>query len=357
MTEESQDQDRLDLGDVLDGQLADGEYGEFEPERRPLVDDQGRVRLSFSRVDAWEQCGLKFRYRYVDRLPTAPRSYLSFGTSVHTALEAFHERTLFGMPSEEELLGFLYDGWDSAGFADQPREEQVTQYRRAQDVLRRYHARTAPTYRPAAETEAWFELPIADRAIVVGSIDRVDVDDDGRFHVVDYKTGKLRSVAHVRESLQLSIYALACEHLYGQLPATVALDFVVAGTPVVVAVEDLDLAGAEERILQVADAVVAEDYAPTPNRLCNWCDYRQACPAWEGDGPELLGPAALRVQQLRRQLARDVQELRVLEERLPELAAAAEDAAGPVPPSAVAPTADATVTPATTRDSHGTTSE
>lgn len=309
----------LDLGEVLENRAADGTYDEFEPEHRPLVDDLGRVRLSFSRIDSHEQCGLKFRYRYVDKLPTEARSYLSFGTSVHSALEAFHERTLFGMPSEEDLLGFLFDGWESSGFSSLPRETQVSQYRRAQDALRRYHHRVSPTYRPAAETEAWFELPVGDIAIVVGSIDRIDVDDDGRYHVVDYKTGKLKSVSHVRDSLQLAIYALACEHLYGQLPATVSLDFVMAGTAVVVDVDDIDLDDARARIQRAAEAVLADEFPATPNRLCNWCDYRDVCPAWNGEGPDLLGPATIRVDELRRRIGREVAELRQLEAVLPAL--------------------------------------
>lgn len=332
--EPAQPQDtHLDLGEVLDGRAVDGAYDEFEPQNRPLVDDLGRVRLSFSRIDTHEQCGLKFRFRYVDKLPTEGRSYLSFGTSVHAALEAFHERTLFGMPDEAELLGFLYDGWESAGFQSLPRETQVSQYRRAQDALRRYHQRVSPTYRPAAETEAWFELPVKDRALVVGSIDRLDVDDDGDYHVIDYKTGKLKSVRHVRESLQLAIYALACEHLYGRLPKTVSLDFVMAGTAVVVDVVDIDLEDARRRILRAADAVLAEQFPAMPNRLCDWCDFRDACPAWIGEGPDLLGPATVRIDELRRRVAREVAELRQLEAILPSLTASVDDAISTAEPA------------------------
>lgn len=345
------------LQDVLDGIAADGDYGEFEPRQRPLIDDLGRVRLSFSRIDTHEKCPLKFRFRYLDKLPSVMAGHLSFGTSIHSALESFHERTLFGMPTVDDLLGFLFDGWESAGYADVSREEQLTQYRRAQDALRRYHARTAATYRPAAATEAWFELPVGDRALVVGSIDRIDIDDDGTFHVVDYKTGRLRGEQYVLGSLQLAIYALACEHLFGRLPATVALDYVVAGTPVIVEVADMDLDDARARVLACADAVVADEFPATPNRLCNWCDYRDACPAWEGKGPQLLGPTVARIDELRRRVGREVAELRQLEAVLPELAEAVADVPRPVAirndgevPTHADADATATVAPPTSKD-------
>jgi RecB family exonuclease len=292
----------------------EGTFGELEPPSPPLIDAQGRVRLSFSRIDTYRNCPRKFRYAYIDRLPTEPGPHLSFGTSLHGALEAFYDRKLPDCPSKEDLLGFLYDAWDPTGFVGEPREEQLRFYRHAQDVLRRFHDRAAPSYRLPAATEAWFELPIAYEAVVVGSIDRVDVDDEGRFHVIDYKTNrKLKDRARVAGSLQLALYALACRHLYGALPATVSLDFVVPGVAVTVPLEDLDLEGARAAVLETAAAVRDEAFAPTPNPLCGWCDFRAACPAWEGEGPELLGPSVERLRRLRRSIVRDVRELRELE--------------------------------------------
>jgi putative RecB family exonuclease len=299
-----------------------GTYGELEPESPPLIDGQGRVRLSFSRIDTYRTCPRQFRYAYVDRLPGVPSPNLSFGSSIHGALEAFYDRKLPACPSVEELLAALYATWDQSGFRALPREEQLAYYRHAQDVLRRFHQRAAPTYRLPVATEAWFELPIAYEAVVVGSIDRVDVDDDGDLHVIDYKTNrKAKPRERVAGSLQLAIYALACRHLYGVLPRTVSLDFVVPGVVVTVGLDELDLDAARQAILETAAAVRAEAYHPTPNRLCDWCDFRSICPAWEGDPSEALGPATRELQRLRRQVARDVRTLRELEAGVARLAA------------------------------------
>jgi putative RecB family exonuclease len=328
-----------------------GTFGEMEPESPPLIDAQGRVRLSFSRIDAYQNCPRKFRYAYIDRLPGKPGPHLSFGTSIHSALEAFYDRKLPECPSVDDLLGFLYDTWDSTGFRDLPREEQVSFYRHAQDVLRRFHQRAAATYRLPADTEAWFELPVDYEAVVVGSIDRVDVDDDGRLHVIDYKTNrKVKNRQRVAGSLQLSIYALACRHLYGRLPATVCLDFVVPGVEVRVDVDDLDLDGAREAVLATAAAVRAERYDPTPNPLCDWCDFRSLCPAWgPSDDGRHLGDAVAETRRLRRQLRRDVRTLRELEDGVTRLAQEVRDAdrdAQRLRGSADAPAAEAADPPA-----------
>lgn len=310
---------------------------ELEPERPPLIDAQGRVRLSFSRIDTYGTCPRMFRYRYVDRLPGKPAPALSFGTSIHEALERFYDRKLPVEPTEDELVGFLYEAWDTSGFRDVSRDEQTAWYRQGQDVLRRYHRRVTGSYRLPVATEAWFELPFDD-AVVVGSIDRVD-DEDGVLRVVDYKTNKrVKDRDRVAKSLQLSIYALACEHLYGQLPETVALDFVVAGREIVVDVADLDLDGAREAVARTAAAVRAGAYEPTPMRLCDWCDFRPVCPAWEGqESGEVLGAAVQELTSLRRSVTRDVQRLRELEagvDRLRAELAGADDGAGPSAPGA-----------------------
>ena len=256
---------RLDLGDVLAAADPDGAYGDAEPSAPPLIGPDGRVRLSFSRIDAYRSCPLRFRFSYIDRLPSAPATYLSFGTSIHAALEAFHDRTLFGMPSEEDLLGFLYDGWDSSGFHREPREVQVREYRRAQDVLRRYHRRVRDDYRPAAETEKWFELPVGDHATVVGSIDRIDVDDDGAYHVVDYKTGQAaRPPAACAGRCSWPSTRWPASTSSARCPATVSLDFVVAGTEVRVPLDELDLDAARQAVDDTARAVLDEAYEPTP---------------------------------------------------------------------------------------------
>lgn len=299
-----------------------GTYGQLEPAAPPLIDAQGRVRLSFSRIDSYQNCPRKFRYAYIDRLPGRPGPHLSFGTSIHGALAAFYDRKLPTCPTEQELLDALYACWDTTGFAEASRDEQLAFYRHAQDVLRRFHRRAAPTYRLPADTEAWFELPIGFEATVVGSIDRVDVDDDGDLHVIDYKTNRrVKNRDRVAKSLQLAIYALACRHLYGRLPATVCLDFVVPGIEVRVEVDDLDLDAARQAILDTAAAVRAERFEPTPNPLCDWCDFRPICPAWQqrGEGP-VLGEAVAEARRLRRRVEHDVRSLRELEDGIRRLA-------------------------------------
>ncbi|MEX0592695.1 MAG: PD-(D/E)XK nuclease family protein [Nitriliruptoraceae bacterium] len=310
MTEPARTDDIDDLDDVDQQEL----LAPFAPSTPPLIDDAGRVRLSFSRIDSYQNCPRKFRYAYIDRLPSVPSPHLSFGSSVHAALEQFYDRKLPGCPPVDELLDALYTAWESEGFADLDRDEQVAFYRQAQQVLRRYHQRVEGTYRLPAATEAWFDMPFDDEAVVVGSIDRVDRDDDGALHVVDYKTNRrAQDRQRVAKSLQLGIYALACEHLFGQRPATVSLDFLVPGIEVAVPIDDIDLDAAHTAVIDTARAIREGKYEPTPNRLCDWCDFKAVCPAWDDDSAEALGPMTMEADRLRREVVRKARQLHELE--------------------------------------------
>ena len=301
--------------------------------RDPLHDADGRLRLSFTRVDTFERCPRLFRYQYVDGLPQAPAPQLSFGSSIHAALEWLYDRKHPELPGVDALLATLRDVWDTSGYAEVDRDEQLAAYQHARDIVAAFHARVERDgFRLPAATEAWFELPFGDDVVVVGAIDRVDVDPDGALHVVDYKTSRrARTRAQVRGSLQLAIYALATEELYGALPASVALDFVVPGVQVVVPTQELDLAAVPGRLAAVAERIRAGEDTATPHRLCDWCDYRAICPAWQpsGDGgEEVLGRAVTERDRLRRSLVRDARRLQQLEGAVARLTAGGDGGAG-----------------------------
>jgi len=285
-----------------------GRTGEFPGMPEP------RLRLSFSRVDSYQTCPLRFRFAYVDKLPTKPSPHLSWGTSIHTAIEGWWDSKLPEAPPVEVLLRRLYDGWDDSGFAGMPRAEKLKWYSHAQDVLRRHHARHAATYVPAVASEAWFELDLGEDVQVVGSIDHVARTADGGIGIVDWKTNrKAKDRRHVAASLQLAIYALAARALWGHDPEWVALDFVVPGVRVTVDRDQIDTDAAVATIHEVAARIKAEAFEPTPTALCPWCDFRSECPAFEGEGPDLPGLAVVELGKLRRRRATDERRITELE--------------------------------------------
>ncbi len=286
------------------------------PDLQPSADEPAPLKLSFSKIDVYQRCPLQYRFMAVDRLPTEPTPALSWGSSLHAALERWWDQRLPEPPPVEVLLEALYESWDDTGFADMDRQEKIRWYRHAQEVLRRHHEQHAPHYRPAAAVEQWFDVDLGNAVRVRGFIDCVVPTEGGGFGIVDWKSSRrAKTREDVERSLQLAIYALAARELFGRDPDWVALEFIVPGLRVAVERDRIDVESAIAQIHEVADAIRAERFEPRPNRLCAWCDFRSLCPAWEGsDGPDVPGQAVVELQRLRRRQERDAQRIAELEE-------------------------------------------
>ncbi len=290
-----------------------------DPVGDPVGDPRGeenprRLQLSFSRVDTYQTCPLKYRFAYIDKLPTQPSPQLSWGSSIHAALEFWWGQKLPEPPSVEALLQALYDRWDDSGFEGMARDKKLKWYRYAQDVLRRHYERFAMTYAPAVASEAWFELDLGDDIVVMGSIDHVERTPSGGIGIVDWKTNRrAKTRKQVAASLQLAIYALAAVELWGHEPEWVALDFVVSGVRVAMPRREIDTDQALGTIRAVAARVREHLFPAEPNRLCQWCDYRNVCPAFQGEGPDVAGLAVVELERLRRRRERDETRIAYLE--------------------------------------------
>ena len=100
-----------------------------------------------------------------------------------------------------------------------------------------------------------------------GSIDRIDRLPSGGIEVLDYKTGSPGSQKSVDESLQLSIYALACREVLGLgTPERVTLYFTEAAIRMSTARTDDQLDAARDELLARAAVIRSGDFRATPSR-------------------------------------------------------------------------------------------
>lgn len=251
------------------------------------------MRLSFSSIDTYENCGLKWYYQYRESLPGVPSPSLSFGSSIHAALESFYKRPVPVAPSLDELLDALDRGWVSEGYADAVEEE--TYRAQAREVLTRFHAENARSYRLPAAVEERFEFDV-EGVRVSGQIDRLDRHDDGTYEVIDYKTNrKLPNRSRVDESLQLSIYHLAAREVWGVEPTKLTLYFVMQGQRISTSRTPEQLERTRARIANVASRIEEGMFEPRPNPLCGWCSYQAICPAMRHRREQVEGPSDAQV--------------------------------------------------------------
>jgi RecB family exonuclease len=234
------------------------------------------MRLSYSSIDTYETCPAKFKFAYEDRLPRRPSPALSFGDSLHRALQCFHNRPVPVPPAREELLEMLDAVWVSEGYRDASEERTYRDH--ARQVLVQYHVENAERYRIPVALEFRFSIEI-EGVQVNGMIDRMDRLPGGGYEIIDYKTNRrLPPLSRVERDLQLSIYHLAAREVWGIDPERLTLYYLLPGQRMTTTRTPEDVDELRARIATVAERIGAGKFEPRENPLCDWCDYQAMCP-------------------------------------------------------------------------------
>ena len=247
--------------------------------------------LSPSKVAAFKDCALAFRFSVIDRLPEPPSPWAAKGTLVHRALELLHceppaARTV------DRALAFLDQAWAELRFhpelvdlalSDDEAAEFVDD---ARGLVGRYFELEDPTRVQAIGLELLLEAQVGDLRLR-GIIDRLDLVD-GELVVTDYKTGKVPGVQHEQNRLGgVHFYAFLCERFFGRRPARIQLLYLSEPLAIVAEPSDQSIRGLETRVGAIWTAVEKacehDDFRPKPSRLCEWCAYQAYCPAFGGD--------------------------------------------------------------------------
>ncbi len=250
------------------------------PARPPSLADR-QLTLSYGQISDYLDCPTRYRYAHVIRIPTPASHQMAYGRALHAAVQAFHRHQLAGKPMAlDELHAELDANWESVGFLTQQHEQ--ARRAAARDALERFwgEQQTDPAHPIAVEQE--FSVVLG-RDRVRGRYDRVDRDADGGISITDYKSSDVRDPATAgrrsRDSLQLSIYALAYESQHGRLPNELALHFLESGIVGRSSPSPKRLARAAEQVTTVSEGIRSGDFAPNPSPMrCGFCPFREICP-------------------------------------------------------------------------------
>ena len=247
---------------------------------RPALGDRP-LTLSYGQISDYLDCPARYRYAHLVRIPTPASHQMAYGRALHAAVQAYHRRQLAGgTMALDELHAALDASWESVGYLTRAHEDARRVAARA--ALERFwnDQQRDPTRPTAVERE--FTVGFG-RDRLRGRYDRVDRDEAGRVVITDYKSSDVSDLGtanrRARESLQLSIYALAHEAEHGSLPDELALHFLESGIVGRASPSERRLAKAQEQLTTVADGIRAGDFTATPGAMrCGYCPFREICP-------------------------------------------------------------------------------
>jgi putative RecB family exonuclease len=247
--------------------------------------------LTPSKVASFKDCALAFRFSAIDRLPEPPSPHTTKGTLVHRALELLFclepgERTVAAaVQCLQRAQAQLREHPEYAGLGLTP-DEEATFVAEAESLLRNYFQLEDPSAIHPIGLELKLEVEVGSLRLR-GVIDRLELDA-GRLVVTDYKSGKAPRERYEQGRLGgVHFYAFLCERLFGRRPDRIQLLYLSEPVAIIAEPSEQSVRGLEQRASAIWKAVEraceTENFKPRPSGLCEWCSFREYCPAWGGD--------------------------------------------------------------------------
>lgn len=266
-----------------------------EPAAKPL----GRsiealtATVSPSRLGAWLQCRLKFHFRYVAGIPSAPTPALHVGKSVHAVLQQWNLARWRNTPLDADAVPEVFNQvWGAqmqeAAVPWKPEEESASKANALAMVQTYLRETPIPLDEKPEGVEVAVEMDLSSHGLpmLVGVLDLVRAG--GR--IVDFKTtGRTPSpeqVLHTTE-VQTTAYSMLYREATGHNESGIELHHLVKlKTPKLVVTETAPATDRQiNRLLHLMDAYVDDmqrnDPVPSPGLQCAACDYFEECRKWQ----------------------------------------------------------------------------
>jgi superfamily I DNA/RNA helicase len=248
----------------------------------PILPPDAQVSVSPSNLQSFSECGLKWFIEKSGGRDGDSTAQL-LGIAIHS-LAAM----LKGEPglTFDELATRLENGWQLIdGNKGWVRDYQFSLALEKLEKFYKWHSDNK-SKRTLFAVEAEFEKVIG-RALFNGSVDRVEVDSEGRVYIVDLKTGAPDiSKKKAEDHKQLAGYQLAVyeEAFSGESPGTesAGAELLFLGTDGKSAAAKPQLVKEHETIkaevIAAADAMSANEFTATVNDRCRMCAVKGLCP-------------------------------------------------------------------------------
>lgn len=266
------------------------------PAPLPVGDPREHMLYSPSRLAVFEQCPLKFKFKYLDKVdvPSFVSIEAFMGDTVHRVLEELYVRVRDegATPATEEMLALYHRVWDerwSPAVRVVKEGKSDADYRdEGARCIRLYCARHAP-FRSgrvvALEERLTFALDGEGRFRMQGVVDRLTEKEGGHLEIHDYKTSaRLPSPNDVRRDVQLALYQIGVERRWPEARSvTLIWHYLRHGREVRLR----RTRESQERLVAATMARIErirreEKFPARESALCRWCEFQPICPARVG---------------------------------------------------------------------------
>ena len=264
---------------------------------------------SFSRIKCFQQCPLRYRFRYLEGRKEAFRSIESFlGSTVHDVLEWLYAQRDAGTdPDESAVLAEFARHWtegrDRTVAIIRVNNDDEEYIRLGREMLARFFSETFTRDQSrTVSLEQRLSKRLSDAVLFTGFADRIGRTDKGRLFVIDYKTSKSEGDgSEFSEGLQAPLYAACVLDHHDDDEALAGYHYLRHGTTRWQQVDRDRARQLVDRFLElVSEVEAAGDFPARPGVLCAWCGFNAICPSAEV--PDSFSGGLRRAEEMGRSL-------------------------------------------------------
>lgn len=262
-------------------------------------------KFSYSKLNTFDTCPYRFKLRYEDKNFSSSSSLaMEIGTIAHKCKELVAQDLIDGnKPNYEAIEHIYWNGFDQLPGKDPSgKDHGVEHIPGANELKQKYifdwmapdnksgltydqksklfcsnlvDMENDPIWHPI-DVEVPFTIDYNDHTLH-GFIDKLEANANGDIRVVDYKTSKavFRDDA-IKTAMQMVIYSLAVEQMYGKLPVQHLYDFVFIGKKQHACTSGYLNRGKKklDKWFNLLDECRETNiWRPSPSPLCHWCDF------------------------------------------------------------------------------------
>jgi len=246
---------------------------------------------SYSKINTFEQCPKKFQFKYIDKItPLIEKSIEAhLGSCVHATLEWLYigvkEKKI---PSVEELIQYYSDQWEkdyTENILIVNETMSVKDYfNRGIEFLVPYYMEHHPFDDHTIEVEKKIIITLAEKIKIQGFIDRLTYNlKTKEYEIHDYKTANtLPTLEKLEKDRQLALYSIAIKELLGKDKGVkLVWHFLAHNKKVHIKKSNDQLEKIREETVELIKKIEStKEFNSVKSILCNWCEYKNICPAW-----------------------------------------------------------------------------
>ena len=254
---------------------------------------------SHSRLSSFEQCPLKYKFRYIDHLePEVEQTIEGFlGNMVHETLEWIYNQVKEGTtPDLDNVIDYYINLWNK-NFNNEikiTREENDAEHYFNMGIkfVIDYFLAHSPfkDNTIAIEHKILISLDPEGKYLIQGYIDRlVHHKESNIFEIHDYKTGNsIKSQEDLDKDRQLALYSLGIKNSFPDVSDVHLIwHFLAFNKKMISRRTDEQLESLKQDIINLINKIESTtEFNPNPGCLCGWCEFQSYCPEMKKENSE-----------------------------------------------------------------------